>query len=374
MQFTVSSSALLKQLQTVSGAIGNNATLPILSDFLFRVENSVLTISATDLETSMVAELVVNADSDGAVAVPSKILLEVLKALPEQPLMFRVDTNTFAIELQTLNGKYKLSGEDGDDFPRIPEASTESSVSLSALTLSTAINRTLFAVSTDELRPAMTGVLFVLESNAVTFVATDAHRLVKYTVNGLDLSNETTQFIVPRKALNLLKSTLPTSDVEVNLSFDRLNAYFSFNEIRLVCRLIDARFPDYASVIPSNNNNLLTLNRAGFQNSVRRISIFSNKTTHQIVLRIKGTQLTLNAQDLDYANEASEIMDCEFEGEDMDIAFNGRFLSDVMANLSTEEVQLSMSTPNRAVLVTPTESSENEEIVMLVMPIMLNNY
>lgn len=374
MQFTVSSSALLKQLQTVSGAIGNNATLPILSDFLFRVENSVLTISATDLETSMVAELVVNADSDGAVAVPSKILLEVLKALPEQPLLFRVDTNTFAIELQTLNGKYKLSGEDGDDFPRIPEASTESSVSLSALTLSTAINRTLFAVSTDELRPAMTGVLFVLESNGVTFVATDAHRLVKYTVNGLDLNNETTQFIVPRKALNLLKTTLPTSDIEVSLSFDRLNAYFSFNEIRLVCRLIDARFPDYGSVIPNNNDNLLTLNRAGFQNSVRRISIFSNKTTHQIVLRIKGTQLTLNAQDLDYANEASEIMDCEFEGEDMDIAFNGRFLSDIMANLSTEDVQLSMSTPNRAVLVKPTESSENEEIVMLVMPIMLNNY
>lgn len=374
MQFTVSSSALLKQLQTVSGAIGNNATLPILSDFLFRVENSVLTISATDLETSMVAELAVNADSDGAVAVPSKILLEVLKALPEQPLLFRVDTNTFAIELQTLNGKYKLSGEDGDDFPRIPEASTESSVSLSALTLSTAINRTLFAVSTDELRPAMTGVLFVLESNGVTFVATDAHRLVKYTVNGLDLNNETTQFIVPRKALNLLKTTLPTSDIEVSLSFDRLNAYFSFNEIRLVCRLIDARFPDYGSVIPNNNDNLLTLNRAGFQNSVRRISIFSNKTTHQIVLRIKGTQLTLNAQDLDYANEASEIMDCEFEGEDMDIAFNGRFLSDIMANLSTEDVQLSMSTPNRAVLVKPTESSENEEIVMLVMPIMLNNY
>ena len=374
MQFTVSSSALLKQLQAVGGAIGNNSTLPILGDFLFSINGSTLTISATDLETSMSAAIVVNADRDGLIAVPAKIMLDMLKALPEQPLLFKVNEDSFAIEIQTLNGQYKLSGEDGNDFPRIPEANNnDNSISIPAYALTNAINKTIFAVSTDELRPAMTGVLFDIADGEIKFVATDAHRLVKYTLSGIENAEDSTaSFIVPKKALNLLKGTLPTSEIAVSISFDRSNAFFSFNEIHLVCRLIDARFPDYNAVIPKNNDKTLSISRTEFQNSLRRISIFSNRTTYQVVLRMTEEQLTLTAQDIDYSNEASETMPCEYTGEPMDIGFNARLLLEMVNALSNEEIRLEFSTPGRAAIMLPTENNPNEELFTLIMPIMLN--
>lgn len=374
MQFTVSSSALLKQLQAVGGAIGNNSTLPILGDFLFSINGSTLTISATDLETSMSAAIVVNADRDGLIAVPAKIMLDMLKALPEQPLLFKVNEDSFAIEIQTLNGQYKLSGEDGNDFPRIPEANNnDNRISIPAYALTNAINKTIFAVSTDELRPAMTGVFFDIADGEIKFVATDAHRLVKYTLSSIENAEASAAtFIVPKKALNLLKGTLPTTEIAVSISYDRSNAFFSFNDIHLVCRLIDARFPDYNAVIPKNNDKTLRISRSEFQNSLRRISIFSNRTTYQVVLRMTEEQLTLTAQDIDYSNEASETMPCEYTGEPMDIGFNARLLLEMVNSFNNDEIVLEFSTPGRAAIMLPTENNSNEELFTLIMPIMLN--
>ncbi|MBK9460392.1 MAG: DNA polymerase III subunit beta [Chitinophagales bacterium] len=373
MQFTVSSSALLKQLQNVGGAIGNNSTLPILGDFLFSIDGSTLTISATDLETSMSASIVVNADRDGSIAVPAKIMLDMLKALPEQPLLFRVNEDSFAIEIQTLNGQYKLSGEDGNDFPRIPEATNnDNSISIPAYALTNAINKTIFAVSHDELRPAMTGVFFEIADNQINFVATDAHRLVKYTLSDIENTGDAASFIVPKKALNLLKSALPSTEILVSVSYDRSNAFFSFGDIHLVCRLIDARFPDYNAVIPKNNDKKLAINRNEFQNSLRRISIFSNRTTYQVVLRMTEEQLTLTAQDIDYSNEASEKIPCEYSGEPMDIGFNARLLIEMVNSFNNDDITIEFSTPGRAAVMLPSETTPNEEIFTLIMPIMLN--
>lgn len=375
MQFTVSSLTLLKQLQAVGGAIGSNATLPILGDFLFQINNSQLSIAATDLETSMVSSIAVNADQNGSVAVPAKILQDMLKNLPEQPLLFRVNEDNFAIEIQTLNGLYKLSGEDGADFPRIPEAAgSEDQLTLPAFVLSAAINKTIFATSKDELRPAMTGVLFAFEDNKINFVATDAHRLVKYTISDLEGDNNSSNsLIIPAKALKLLEKALPSTETPVQLSFERNNAFFSFGEVKLACRLIDARFPDYGAVIPQNNTNHLRINRSELLASLRRIAIFSNRTNYQVVLSLTADQLGIKAQDMDYANEASETMPCEYNGEEMTIGFNAHLLIDLISAMPGDDIKMELSTPGRAALIVPTDDAQSDELLMLIMPIMLHN-
>jgi DNA polymerase-3 subunit beta len=239
--------------------------------------------------------------------------------------------------------------------------------------LARAINKTIFAVSTDELRPAMTGILVQLADNQATFVATDGHRLLRY--RRLDVgAGQSANLIIPRKAFNLLKSALPSEATTVKVEFNSSNAFFSFNQMRLVCRLIDERYPDYENVIPVSNPNRLIISRADFLNSVKRISIYSNKTTHQVRLRLAGSELTVSAEDLDFSNEASERLACQYEGEDMEIGFNARFLAEMLSNIDSEEITLELSTPNRAGLLMPTTADENESILMLVMPVMLNNY
>jgi len=324
MKFSVSSSDLQKKLTLAGGAISSNPVLPILEDFLFTIEGNLLTIAATDLETSVTTSLEINADGDGTVAVPAKILIDTLKALPQQPITFNVDEGNFAIEITSAYGKYKLAGENGDDYPDIPVPSEADEVSVSALHLLEGINKTLFATSTDELRPAMTGVFFQVDFSKLIMVATDAHKLVKYSLS--DITGEvTSSFIVPKKALNLLKGALPSTDEQVAVSFDKANAFFTFSDTKLACRLIDARYPDYNAVIPVDNPNELLISRSDLQQSLKRIVIYANKTTNQVILSIADGSLTVSAQDLDFSNEATEQLACSYTGDPLTIGWAGDY-------------------------------------------------
>lgn len=371
MKFVASTTGLLKQLQQISGVISTSSVLPILENFLFEIKDGQLTVHATDLETSMSTELQIEAKQDGRVAIPAKILLDTLKTLPEQPLTFSVNEENFAIEITSENGKYKLAGENGDDFPKIPVAEDVTNLHMPAEVLSNAIAKTLFAVSTDELRPAMTGVYVQLDSEGTTFVATDAHKLVRYKRTDA-VSDSSATFIIPKKALNLLKSTLPGNDTTVEISYNNSNAFFNFNSIRLICRLIDARYPDYNAVIPTDHSGRLSIDRSDLLNSLKRISIYSNKTTNQVILKINGSEMQIHAQDLDFSNEANERLNCTFDGADIEIGFNAKFLIEILNVLESNEVMFELSGPTRAGIILPAEKDDNEEILMLVMPVMLN--
>lgn len=373
MKFIVSSSVLLKQLTGINGVITTNPVVPILENFLFEIHDGILTITASDLQTSMITELTVEAKEKGSIAVPAKILIETLRNLPEQPVTFTIDESTYSIELSSDNGRYKLSGENATDFPKVPGVKNGYSFEMSSEILSTAIYNTIFAASNDELRPAMTGVYFNITDTNTTFVATDGHRLIRYRRVDVaaDMDNS---IIIPRKALNLLKATLPTDETVVKIDFNASNAFFSFNNVKMICRLIDERFPDYENAIPADNNNKLGIDKHELLSSLKRISIYANKTTNQVRLRITGSELQISAEDLDFSNEANERLSCEYEGEDMEIGFNAKFLIEMLNNIHSKTVNLLLSAPNRAGLIVPAEKSENEDILMLVMPVMLGNY
>lgn len=371
MKFSVSSSDLLRHVQVAAGALGSNPVLPILENFLFQVNGKQLSICATDLETTISTTLEVQADEDFSIAVPAKILLETLKALPQQPITFSVNDENLAIEITSSYGKYKVAGEKATHFPEVPQPENVDAIKIGSKYLLEAISKTAFATSNDELRPAMTGVYFQVDFNKLTCVATDAHKLVKFTTPHL-VGEVATSFIVPKKALNLLKSALP-NDVTVEIAFNRANAFFTFGDVHLVCRLIDARYPDYNAVIPVDNPNRLIVQRADFQNSLKRIAIFANKTTNQVVLDLSHGNLTISAQDLDFSNEATEQMPCTYEGMPTRIAFNAKFLIEMLGVLDSEEVKIELSTPSRAGILTPVEEANaDREILMLVMPVMLN--
>lgn len=371
MKFIVNTGALLKQLQLISGVVSSNSVLPILENFLFDVNKKNLTVFATDLETSMSSSMEIDSKDTGKVALPAKTLLEVLKNLPEQPLTFNIDDKTNSVEISSENGKYKMNGENGDDFPKIPVAENVTNLNIEAGVLGKAVAKTIFAVSNDELRPAMTGVYFQLDPDGTTFVATDAHKLVRYRRTDAK-SDSASAFIVPKKALNLLKSALPSDSTAVNVSYNNSNAFFNFGNASLICRLIDARYPDYNAVIPTNNPNKLAIGRTELQSALRRIAIFSNKTTNQVVMKITGNELQVSAQDLDFSNEAKETLACTYEGNDMEIGFNAKFLVEMLNTLESDEITLELSTPNRAGVLFPSEKDDAEEILMLVMPVMLS--
>ncbi len=373
MKFIVSSAELLKRLSNINGVITTNPVVPILENFLFEINDGLLTITASDLQTSMITEIDVEAKENGNIAVPARILMDTLKNLPEQPVTFSIDADTYSVEINSDNGRYKLAGENATDFPKVPDVTDAYSVDMSTDVLSSAINNTIFATSNDELRPAMTGVFVKLDDTNTTFVATDGHRLVRY--RRVDVATDSgMSIIIPRKALNLLKSTLPSENSNVILEYNASNAYFNFNNIKMICRLIDERFPDYENVIPADNPIEMSIDRNEFLGSLKRISIYANKTTHQIRLKITGSELTISAEDLDFSNEAKETLACEHEGEDLEIGFNAKFLVEMLGNLQSKSITLQMSAPNRAGLIVPGEKDESEDILMLVMPVMLNNY
>ena len=371
MKFIVSSSQLLKHVQQINGVISANTVLPILEDFLFEIENNKLTIVATDLETVMKIHMDIEAKDSGRVCIPAKILHDSLKNIPEQPLTFNIDKNN-AIEITSDNGKYKVMGENPDNFPKEPMAESSDSFTMPSSALVTAINKCLFATSSDELRPAMTGMFFELSPDSITTVATDAHRLVRFSRTDVS-SPEKASFVVPKKPLNLLKNVLPNTDAQLTISYNTNHLFVKQDGIELVCRLIDARFPDYKVVIPNDNPYKLSVNRNDFQNALKRVSVFSNKSTNQVVLSIGGSELQLAAQDVDFSFEGNERMACQYDGEDMQIAFNAKFLIEMLSAAETSEIIIELSTPTKAGIIKPIEQEENEELLMLVMPLMLNS-
>ena len=374
MKFIVSSGLLQKHLQQINGVLNSNSPLPILDNFLLIVEKDQLIVSASDMESTMTTSLPINETKNvGKIAVPARILLDTLKTFSEQPLTFLVDEKTHGIEIVSDYGKYKLTGFDGEEFPKIPVVDKAKSFKISSSALNEAINKSLFATGNDDLRPVMSGVFFQLSKDNLTFVATDAHKMVRYRRNDMKSSTEGA-FIVPKKPLNLLKNILNESNEEVKVSHNDNNVFFEFGNFSVMCRLIDGRYPNYEAVIPVDNPNKLTISRSALLNSVRRVSIFSNKTTYQVRFKITGSELQISAEDLDFSNEANERLSCQFDGEDMEIGFNARFLSEMLSNLDSENVSVEMSSPNRAGILFPTESDPSkEEILMLVMPVMLNN-
>lgn len=372
MRFIVSSSYLLKQLQILGGVVNSNNALPILDNFLFELDSNNLKVSASDLETTITAKLQVESEDTGNIAVPAKLLLETLKTFPEQPLTFLIkDNNT--IEISSNHGKYALAYANGEEFPRAVSLEEPNTTQIAAPILGNAISKTIFASGNDELRPVMSGVFFQFSPESLTFVATDAHKLVKYTRTDV-VANQVSEFIMPKKPLNLLKGILMGTEADVLIEYNDSNAKFSFDDIELVCRLIDGKYPNYEAVIPKENPNKLVIERSQFLSSVRRVSIFSNKTTHQIRLKVAGAELNISAEDIDYSNKAEERLTCDYQGDDMEIGFNSRFFVEMLNSLNASDVQLEMSLPNRAGILTPIDGlDEGESITMLVMPVMLNS-
>jgi DNA polymerase-3 subunit beta len=363
---------LLKQLQILGGVINNNNTLPILDNFLFELKQTTLIVSASDLETTMSSTLEVESESNGSVAIPARLLLDTLKTFPEQPLTFIIEENN-TVEISSNHGKYALAYANAEEFPKAVSLDNPSKTLFSGNILATAINKTIFAAGNDDLRPVMSGVFFQFSTESLTFVATDAHKLVKYQRTDISAS-ENAEFIMPKKPLNLLKGILTANDTEVTMEYNESNARFTFDNIDLICRLIDGKYPNYEAVIPKENPNQLTIARNQFLNSVKRVSIFSNKTTHQIRLKIAGAELNISAEDIDYSNKAEERLTCSYQGDDLQIGFNSRFLTEMLNNLTSDDVSLEMSLPNRAGILTPIDGlDEGEQITMLVMPVMLNN-
>ena len=372
MKFIVNSSILLKDLQKLNSVISSNNTLPILDNILFSIENNNLSLIASDLETTMISIVNVESENEGKIAVPARILIDTLKTFSNQPITFLIDMSTYAIEMSSDLGNYKFSGQNAEEFPKIPSLSSSSNQVINSSILSNAINKTLFASGNDELRPVMSGVFCELSSESIIFVATDAHKLVKHTREDIN-SSTTSSFILPKKPLSILKNHLD-DDTEVTLQHNETNALFSFSDITIICRLIDGKYPNYEAVIPKENPNKLIIETSSLLNSIKRVSIYANKTTHQIRLKIAGSELQITSEDLDFSNKAEERLLCQYEGIDMEIGFNSRFLMDMLNNIGSDKILIEMSAPNRAGIILPLDGQiEQEKTLMLIMPVMLNS-
>jgi len=374
MKFILSSLKLLKAVQALSGVINSSNTLPILDDFLFEINEDELKITASDLETTMTVNIKPDmVEGKGQVTIPARLLIDVMKNFPDIPVSFNIDESTLAIEITTGEGRYKMVGHKSDEFPQVPAIAEPSVWDIPADVLACGFEKTIFATGSDEIRPIMTGVYMAMNDTCLTFVATDAHKLVRY--RRMDVKSDAmAAFIVPKKPINQLKNILAgRADEPVHIEFNSTNASFSFGEYKLICRLIEGRYPNYEAVIPTTNPNKLIIDRQLLNSAIKRVAIFSSKATHQIRFKISGQELVLTAEDLDYSNEAKERLSCNYSGEDLEIGFSSKFLQEMLANLSQNEIQLEMSAPNRAGIITPVDNQNaDEDILMLLMPVMLN--
>lgn len=371
MRFIITSSVLLKNLQQIGGIISANNVLSVLEDFLFDLHGNMLTLTATDLETMMRVQMPVNeSEGEGRICIPSKIILEYLKNLPEQPVTFIINETDLSIDMSSNSGKYRIVGEKADDFPKEPAPGDTTGFTMPSKVLIDCINKTLFAVSTDTLRPAMTGVFFEMTTENISFVSTDAHRLVQMRRDDISCPLPG-GFVVPKKPLQQLRGTLPADDSVLTLAYNNSHLFVTGEYVSLSCRLIDARFPDYRAVIPADNPYRLTLNRAEFASALRRVNIFANKTTNQVLLDIVGNSLNISAQDIDFSYEGKETLSCQYSGEDMKIAFNAKLMVEIVNNLDGDEVVLELSTPSRAGIFRSIDRTENEDLMMLLMPLMV---
>lgn len=375
MKFVVSSTDLLSHLASISKVISSKSTMPILDNFLFRLSENGLTITASDLESTLITHMELdNTEGDGTIAVPAKLLTDTLKEFPEQPLTFQINQNTFAIEIFSDNGKFSIVGQNGEDFPELPSVNEESasSVKVNHKVLQKGIEKTLFATADDELRPVMNGIFIEINADYMSFVASDAHKLVRYRRK--DASSEfDSSFILPKKPASLLKNLLPKEEFDVKLEFDDRNAIFTLTNYTLICRLVEGNYPSYNSVIPTNNPNKMIIDRLAFYNTVKRVSVFSNQASNLIKLNISGSQLVVSAQDIDFSISAVERLNCEYEGDDMEIGFKSTFLQEILTNISGGDVKVELSDPTRAGLLLPAETDdEDENVLMLLMPMMIN--
>lgn len=375
MKFVVSSTELLSHLAAISKVINSKNTLPILDNYLFLLEDNRLTVTASDLESTLITSLELeNTSGTGTIAVPAKLMNETLKEFPEQPLTFQIDPETFAIDIFSQNGKFSIVGQNGDDFPQQPILNEDisSEVNVNHQVLLSGINKTLFATADDELRPVMNGIFIELSTDDMKFVASDAHKLVRYKRFDAKADKDAS-FILPKKPAALLKSLLPKEDFDVKLEFDDKNAFFTLSNYKLICRLVEGNYPSYNSVIPQNNPNKLTIDRVEFYNTVRRVSVFSNQASNLVRLKLTENQLVVSAQDIDFSISAVERLNCQYEGDEMEIGFKSTFLQEILSNMSATDVRVELSDPTRAGLLLPAENeNEEEDVLMLLMPMMIN--
>ena len=379
MKFIINSLLFSKQIQSLSGVLTNNNTVPIINCFLFHLDEGMLTIRATDLETTLVSKIEVetgNIEGLTDIAVPSKLLLDIVKSLDDVPLTFSVDDATYAISIASGEGKYRLAGKNPETFPTMPEPRDTSNITLTSSLLVNAIGKTAFAASTDELRQQMSGILCEINAENITFVATDAHKLVRYRRN--DVKSDTpVSFILPRKPVTMMRNILAShkEEMDVTLEYNNTNAFFTFDNFYIICRLVEGRYPNYDAAIPKENPNKLTVDRNSFLNTLRRVSLFANQASHQIRLSIRELELIVSAEDLEFSNNASEKLPCQYEGDPMEIGFNAKFLIEMVSNIDTEQIVIEMSHPSRAGIIFPVSEEQNspEDILMLVMPVMLAN-
>lgn len=368
MKFIVSSSKLLSRLSRIKGVISNNPVVPILENFLFDLKEGQLSITSSDLQNSMIVSVKVDSSDTGAIAVPAKILIDTLSNLPDQPVTFNVDHDTCSIEIFSENGRYKMSGEMAGDFPKLPAFNSDHPYMLSSEVLSKAIEYTSFAVSSDELRLAMTGMYIRFSDDGVTFVSTDGHRLVVFSHTAAS-GSEPAVAIIPQKAIKLAKSLLKdTENVVVQLS--STNARFVFSDEVLICRLIDERYPDYSSVVPKDNDKQIVVVRSQILGALRRVSSYANKTTHRVKLSISNNQISLSAEDVDYNNEADERIPCQYQGDPIEIGFNSNYLLQCINAVPGSEIELSFKAPNTASVIRPLGDSA-DDLLILQMPVML---
>ena len=371
MKFVASTTSLMKSLQLINGVISSNVVIPILEYFLFEVEDGHLIITGTDLETSIRTQVDVEAREKGRVAVPAKMMMDILKSLPEQPVTFTIDDAAYSISLTSDNGRYKVSGENPEDFPSFPEMENPTTFEVEASVIGRGLNNSIFAVGNDDLKPAMGGLLFEVSPEYAHLVSTDGNKLVRYKRSDVT-ANQEDKFIVPRKSVSLLRNSLNQAQGQVKVSYNQTNALFEFGATRLIARLIDERYPDYNAAIPQQVAATLRINRQELLSSLKRISIFANKTTYQVKLKIAGSELQLSAEDLDFSNEGYETLVCDYDGEDMEIAFSGKYLGEMLNILDTEDVHFGLSTYNKPGILRPVADQEEEDILMLIMPIVIN--
>ena len=375
MKFVISSTELLSHLQAISRVISNKNTLPILDNLLFQLSDNELKITASDLETTLITTITLeNVTDEGSIAIPARILTDTLKEFPDQPLTFDINTESFGVVITTENGKYNVVGQNGEDFPQLPviKDDQKTSIQLTADVLLSGITKTLFATADDELRPVMNGIYIELFPDNMTFVASDAHKLVRYRRTDVKADQEST-FILPKKPASLLKAILPKEENDVMLEFDDKNAFFTLSNYKLVSRLVEGNYPSYNSVIPTNNPNKLTIDRLELYNALKRVALFSNQASNLVKLDLKGNQLNVSAQDIDFSISANERLNCQYEGDDMEIGFKSSFLIEILSNIASSDVLVELSDPSRAGILFPAEKeNDDEDVLMLLMPMMIN--
>ena len=375
MKFVISSTELLSHLSSISKVISSKHTLPILDNFLFKLEGAELTITATDLETTMITRLELdNVEGEGVLAIEARRLTNMLKEFPEQPLTFEADMETMQVDILTENGKFSIVGQNGEDFPQMPIVQEEnsSSLKLTSEILATGVSKTIFAAADDELRPVMNGIFIDIKENSITFVASDSHKLVRYRRNEIDTDVET-KFILPKKPAALLKGILPMDDTEIHMQVDANNAFFTINGSQLICRLVEGEYPGYDSVIPADSPNKVVVDRLRLTNTVKRVAVFSNQASNLIKLKLAANEITVSAQDIDFSISAYENLACQYDGDEMEIGFKSVFLAEILSNLSSADIVIELLDPSRAGIIVPlTKENENEDELMLLMPMMIN--